>query len=118
MKTLLKITAICLPLMLSAPSFAQISWGVDLRFGMPPPRHEVIVERPYPEAVWYPGYYNHVGYRYAWIPGRWNRPEGFREGWGHERYVRRGDNRDRRGNGGNGNRGRSQNYRHNEGRIK
>jgi hypothetical protein len=90
MKTLLKISAICLMLAAAAPSFAQVSWGVDLRFGTPPPpRREVIVERPYPDAVWGPGYYNYVGTRYVWFPGRWHE-----RGWNApQRYY--GGDRDR-----------------------
>src|SRR5579872_3575653 len=101
MKTLLKISAVCLLLVMAVPSFAQVSWGVDLRFGTPPPPpREVIVERPYPDAVWEPGYYNYgPDYRYAWVPGRWHPhywvPQGHRYGWyGRRDWDDRGrDNR-------------------------
>ena len=82
MKSFMKIATICLPLLSVTPSFAQVSWGVDLRFGSPPPRREIIVDRPYPDAIWVPGYYNHYGYGYRWFPGYWRRPERFHEGWG------------------------------------
>ena len=100
MKTFLKITAITLPLFLSAPSFAHVNWGIDIRFGTPPPpRHEIIVERPYPDAIWVPGYYNtYPGHRYGWVPGFWRRQERFedhRGNWGHERFERRDGDRDR-----------------------
>ena len=65
MKSFMKIATICLSLFAVSPSFAQISWGVDLRFGTPPPpRREVIIERPYSDAIWVPGYYNHYNYKY------------------------------------------------------
>jgi len=98
MKQLLKLSAITLPLLFAIPSFAQVRWGVDLHFGTPPPRHEVIVERPYPDAYWVPGYYNYYpGHRYAWNPGYWRRHERFedRRGyWRHERFEHRDWDRD------------------------
>lgn len=88
MKTFLKISAVTLPLLFAMPSFAQVRWGVDLHFGTPPPQREVIVERPYPEAVWVPGYYNYYpGHRYSWNPGFWRRGEG------HERFEGRREER-------------------------
>jgi hypothetical protein len=72
MKSFIKIALVSLPLFLAAPTFAQVSWGVDLRFGTPPPR-EVIVERPYQDAVWEPGYYREgPEYQHVWMPGRWH----------------------------------------------
>ena len=98
MKSILKMAAITFPLLFALPSYAQVSWGVDLHFGTPPPRHEVILAWPYPEAVWIPGYYNYYpGHRYAWRPGYWRRPERFEHrGWGryrHDGWERREYNR-------------------------
>ncbi|MFI5264416.1 MAG: hypothetical protein ACHQM6_07870 [Candidatus Kapaibacterium sp.] len=97
---LLKLSVITLPLLFAIPSFAQVSWGVDLHFGTPPPRHEVIVERPYPDAIWVPGYYNYYpGHRYAWNRGFWRRNERFEDHRGysnHDRFERRDGDRDRR----------------------
>jgi hypothetical protein len=94
MKTFLKIALISLPLMTAMPSFAQVSF--DFHYGYPPPpRREIIIERPYPDAVWIPGYYDRIGYRYVWTPGYWRRPyyntphywtpPGHHYGWYHER---------------------------------
>lgn len=86
MRTFLKIAAVCLPFLTAAPSIAQLRWGVDLHFGSPQPRREIIIARPYPDAIWEPGYYNHFGRRYIWVPGRWCHPHyyvapGHRYGW-------------------------------------
>lgn len=116
MKTFLKITLICLPLITSSQLFSQVRWGVDLHFGTPPPHREIIVERPYPDAIWMPGYYSHYGYRHIWVPEYWRRPEHFYRGWQHrDRYRdedRREFDRDENREGGR--------YRfdHHEGRIR
>jgi hypothetical protein len=74
MKTFLKIAALALSLFSAAPTIAQVRWGVDLHFGSPSPRREIIAPCPYPGGTWEPGYYNHYGRRYIWVPGRWRRP--------------------------------------------
>lgn len=100
MKTFLKIAAVALSLFTAAPTIGQVRWGVDIHLGTPPPpRREIIIERPYPDAVWEPGYYNHYGRRYTWVPGRWRRPVyvapppprryGWNREWRHEREERR-----------------------------
>ena len=95
MKTILKLSALVLPLLLAVPSFAHISWGVDIRLGMPAPPHEVIVARPFADAFWVPGYYNiGAGHRYIWNAGFWRRPEHFEGGRHLDRDGFRGD-RDR-----------------------
>lgn len=96
MKTFLKLIAITLPLIVISPTFARAHFGIDIHVGPPPLRHEIICERPYADAVWAPGYYNHVGYRYVWVPGYWRRPAYYRgEGWRHERFEHRNWERDR-----------------------
>jgi hypothetical protein len=56
--------------LLPAASFGQIS----VRIGPPPP----VVERRGPPPgrgyVWVDGYQRWDGGRYAWVPGRWDRP--------------------------------------------
>jgi hypothetical protein len=53
----------------------------------PAARVEVIPAAPGPAFVWIRGYWRHNGQRYAWVPGRWERPvDGHRE-WVAERYV-------------------------------
>jgi hypothetical protein len=71
------------------PSYSQI--GVHIRIGPPPPRQEVIVERPYPEAVWIGGFheYDPVTNVYVWRPGRWDRPPHPRMRWIAPRYKHR-----------------------------
>jgi hypothetical protein len=84
---------------------AQVDWGADIHIGhpSPPPPREVIIERPFPNAVWVPGHYENQGYGYHWKPGWWRRPHYFippgrHYGWDHERgwerHERRGWNRD------------------------
>ncbi len=52
----------------------DISWGVTISSGMPPPpvRYEPM---PAPRAgyVWVEGYWNWNGGAYVWVPGRWTR---------------------------------------------
>jgi hypothetical protein len=86
MKMYLKIAALCVPLFMVTPSIAQVSWGVDLRFGTPVPHEEVIVAPPNAGAVWEPGYSNYVGYRNVWFPGRWHE-----RGWVAPRRYYGGD---------------------------
>jgi len=113
MKMFLKIIAFSLPLMAVSPTFAGIRFGIDIRFGRPPVPREIICAPPYEGAVWAPGYYHHFGYRYIWVPGRWNRPLRFREGWERERFEHRGWDRDYHDRG----RGRDE-FQHREGRIR
>ena len=44
---------------------------VVVRIGPPPPRREVIVERPGPRYVWVAGYHRWDGGNYVWTPGAW-----------------------------------------------
>jgi hypothetical protein len=90
MKKLINVIIISLGLFLTAPSFAQI--GFHIYIGPPAPRHEIIVERPYPEAVWVPGYYMYdpVAGDYLWISGRWQRPPFEGAEWVAPRYYRHG----------------------------
>ncbi len=82
MKTVLAAIILSLAMGLAAEAPAQVRWGVDIHLGTPPPppppplRHEVIIERPYPGAVWVPGYWRFDRPRrhYYWAPGYWRRP--------------------------------------------
>jgi len=58
------------------PAFSQVHDGLGIRIGPPPPPQEVVVVRPYPDAVWIAGYYEWLPARgvYVWTPGRWVRP--------------------------------------------
>lgn len=113
MKNLIKVLSICGLMAIAAPAFAQISF--DIQVGPPPPRHEVIVAAPYPEAVWVPGYhfYDYGIHDYRWIPGVWQRPPHPGARWIAPRYAQRGgrygyvaghwgDHGGRGGHGGNG----------------
>src|SRR5947199_8151784 len=117
MKTLVKIIAVLLPLITFSPLCAQVQWRADIHLGNapPPPPREVIVERPYPDAIWMPGYYNYVGYRYVWTPGFWRHPHywippghRFARGWEREERDERFERREheRRDWNDQGNRGR------------
>ena len=77
MKTILKTIIFNSLLMLAIPGFAQrVGVGIHIQVGPPEPRQEVIIERPYPEAIWVPGYYIYdpAPAIYVWKPGRWQRP--------------------------------------------
>ncbi|MDP4221371.1 MAG: hypothetical protein Q8916_08900 [Bacteroidota bacterium] len=106
MKTFLTIAALAFILAAISPTYAQVRWGVDVHLGSPvPPPREVIVEQPYPDAVWEPGYYRYEGYRHFWTPGYWHRPHYWvplghrfdRDEWREGRGEHRGWDRDRDG---------------------
>ena len=44
---------------------------VVVRIGPPPPRREVIIERPSPRHIWVGGYHRWDGGQYVWVPGTW-----------------------------------------------
>lgn len=119
MKSLMKIGILFFSLLIVSSASSQVRWGVDLRFGSPPPpRREIIIERPYPDAIWVPGYYNHYGYRYLWVPGYWRRPARFHSGWERRGWGRDHRNGDRREFDHSGNRyGGRDRFDHREGRI-
>jgi hypothetical protein len=78
MKNLLKLLVLATIFSFTEVASAQVGFGIY--FGTPPPpppvRRDVIVVRPYPEAVWVPGYWSYdYGVRnYVWVGGRWDRP--------------------------------------------
>jgi uncharacterized membrane protein len=69
------------------------SANVYIRIAPPAPRHEVIIERdrPGPDHVWVPGYWNWNGTEYVWAGGRWDLPPRPHAHWvpGHYRHHRR-----------------------------
>jgi hypothetical protein len=90
MRNLIKVISICGLLALAAPAIAQVSF--DIHIGPPPPRQEVVVAAPYPEAVWIAGYHrwDYATGAYIWVPGRWDRPPHPGWVWHGARYPRRG----------------------------
>ncbi len=72
-------------------TYAQIGGDIHIRIGPPPPRHEVIIERPDRDAVWIPGFheYDPGGRVYVWRPGRWDHPPRRGAIWVAPRYRRR-----------------------------
>ncbi len=65
---------------------------VYIREGPPAARTEVVVERPGADYVWLRGHWGYSGGGYAWVPGRWERPDRPRRRWADG-----GWRRDRRG---------------------
>lgn len=67
-----------LPALLAALTFSaqadpNISWGVTISSGMPPPpavRYEP-VPAPRASQVWVQGFWNWSGGNYVWVPGHW-----------------------------------------------
>ena len=47
----------------------------------PPERVEVITVRPSEESVWIGGHWTGRGNNYAWVSGRWQRPESGKKEW-------------------------------------
>ena len=72
------IDAILGSLLLSVAGLTQadpnISWGVTISSGTPPPpiRYEPMPP-PRPAFVWLQGYWGWQGGHYGWVPGRWER---------------------------------------------
>lgn len=64
---------------------------VVVRIGPPPPpRHEVLVERPSAHHVWVAGYHRWDGRQYVWTPGTWVMPpQAYYHRWapGHWRHA-------------------------------
>lgn len=58
----------------SAQADPNISWGVTISSGSPPPpvRYEPMPP-PRPAYVWLQGYWGWNGNAYVWVPGRWER---------------------------------------------
>lgn len=68
---------------LSAPAFGQVSVGVGVTIGTPPPpiRYEAPPPMPAVGYQWVPGYWAPVSGHYVWYPGRWNRPPYYGAAW-------------------------------------
>lgn len=96
-KTLARLV---LPAMLAvlsaAPATAQIRIGVDLPSihiriapdAPPPPQVEVRMRRPSRNHRWVAGYWDRQDDRWAWAPGRWERPTRRGSSWVAPRYRR------------------------------
>ena len=65
---------------------------VYVRVGPPVERSEVIVVRPGPDYVYVRGHWGYGGGGYAWVPGRWERPDRAHRRWaeGHWAHDRNG----------------------------
>jgi DNA-binding transcriptional LysR family regulator len=55
------------------PALSQVHVDIGVRFGPPAPRHEVVVARPFSNAVWVKGHWawNEYADRYVWVRGHW-----------------------------------------------
>jgi hypothetical protein len=69
---------------------------LDVTFGPPAARHEIVVANHDPGAVWMPGYYqyNALNARYLWVPGHWATPPASATAWTPPRYVKHGKHYD------------------------
>ncbi len=56
-------------------AMAGVGVYFGIRVGPPPPRHEIVVARPYPSAVWVRGHWRwvHGPRHYVWVRGHWVR---------------------------------------------
>ena len=63
-------------LLAGGTAFAQVSIGVGIRIGAPPPPRVVAVRpvAPGPGYIWVEGYWYPVGHHYKWHEGYWTRP--------------------------------------------
>ena len=71
---------------LTAPALAQVGVGVYIGQTPPPLRYEVPPPSPGPDFLWIDGYWNWVGSRYVWVPGRWDRSPYPGAYWTHPHY--------------------------------
>src|SRR5438270_7126088 len=94
MRTIIKIAAVWMLLAAATPAFSQVH--LNITFGPPAPRQEIIVAQPSPNAVWVAGYYqyNALTGAYAWVPGHWAYPPAAQQTWVAPRYVRHGNHYD------------------------
>jgi len=82
----------------AAPAAAQIRIGVDLPSihirmapdAPPPPQVEVRMHRPSRNHRWIAGYWDRQDDRWAWAPGRWERPSRRGSTWIPARHQREG----------------------------
>ena len=84
MKKLIKILVLTSALLITIPGYSQrVGLGLSVQIGPPQPLQEIIIERPYPEAVWVPGYYVYDPgiANYVWVTGRWQRPPYYGARW-------------------------------------
>jgi hypothetical protein len=67
----------------SAPSFAQVSVGISITAGIPPPALPVYSQPLCPSDgfLWIPGYWAYTDGGYFWVPGVWVRPPQFGYLW-------------------------------------
>jgi hypothetical protein len=80
-----------LALLVMTPAKAQMHIGLGIRVGPPSHAHEVVIARPFRDAVWIPGFYRWHPHRhdYAWVPGHWTRAPRLGAAWLPERWERR-----------------------------
>ena len=94
MQIFFKIGLAVMLTLITTPALSQIH--LEVTFGPPAPRHEIVVAAPYPGAVWVPGYYqfNVLTARYVWVPGHWQTPPAPAQVWIAPRYVKHGNHYD------------------------
>jgi hypothetical protein len=94
MRPLLRWLFLAAATAISAPSFAQVH--LDITFGPPAPRSEIVLSPSQPNTVWIPGYYSYdIRERnYVWVPGHYVLPPSQQVTWVAPRYVQRGNHID------------------------
>jgi hypothetical protein len=94
MNTLIKIFAFCGLLAAATPAVGQVH--LNITFGPPEPRQEIVIAQPNPGAVWIAGYYqyNPLTARYVWVPGHWSSPPAAGQTWVAPHYVKHGNHYD------------------------
>jgi hypothetical protein len=78
--------------LIAIPAFADLG-SIHIRIATnAPPRaqYERRPARPYSDAVWINGYWDRQDDRWAWLSGRWERPNYPRAYWINARYTREG----------------------------
>jgi hypothetical protein len=86
-----KMTLVLLLALSLAPAASMAQVGVAVRVGPPAPIVEHYGRPPHPGYVWISGYHRWDGARYAWVPGRWDRPPRPHAVWVPHRWVHHRD---------------------------
>jgi len=90
MRSLIRVAVVAALLAGASALGGQVSIGVGINIGPPPPPRviRVLPPRPGPEFVWVEGYWYPAGRRYRWHPGYWTRPPYAGARWVVPRYDR------------------------------
>lgn len=94
MRALLLWFVLAAAMAVAQASSAQVH--LDMTFGPPPPRSEIILSPVNPNTVWIPGYYAYDArlHQYVWVSGHYVLPPSTQTRWVAPRYIQHGNHVD------------------------